>query len=1108
MSKTASSEFKEDCDQMIREAEIMLRGTDAAQRERGLQELRKVIRLCEGSIVAQQASQLLIAAEPRLPAQIDPEVDELANLWPSIQKFNDNRLIDFLRRLDSATGVTVPLKREVARSLQKWIVEELPGIGVTSDPTRIAILTEFVVSVRGMSVVEDLPEFSQLHDKLFQVRLQHASTLIDDALTAWHVQEAQQVLGELKPVPDSFRPDVDRLKIDIDETDAAERTLDGLLAEFQDRPPHDWSEARSYTALQQQLARYHEDTRVPQDWRLRLDQTLKALTETINEFVHNHAQAAVSVQQLRDFWSEFDQLRGVNPDGTPEIDEHWFAEAQESLSAIAWRYTERAANVDELSEVASSLREKVEGVPPPLASWAQQRADELNQVAASWRQMEKGESFELGDGPLPKVLSSESKRYVEWAEQVESALESYNGETSGLTKDHYENDVRLARRILSEVPHHVLAAKLQHEATLRLVSFQLDQALLNWKVEEFFELLRAGSPGEIYSALASHETLLVELRELAKDPPLTNWHGAGAWWQHWDARIRRLPWIKPDALLTALDEQARTRRLERYETLSRLLRDQVTTREYEDAAAALDAELDLNLRNYRQELLRKATIVRLETYINEGQLEQAEQELRDLPSTNPDVVRVRTHLQFEQSRRKGVVATADYLFDDWDNAKLYLDHFEQHVIDTTSDVWSKQRADAVRKMERLISRLLRDTSQLSPQLEDWQKWLEIEPRLVQNLSLIAVKQLANYISSAECGELLDMRLQRLLESWQANHDLVMLAWSYQAFQHVSTVANRLDTVTDDLASESNKVAADVESRLAGNEVLELNELKDLQADISKQEQYWRSLNDYLNALRHPVSRPTPPPTLKEAKDRLVKVLRIHSSLDQLTKVDLRNRTAHQDYEDTYSRALQLHGVGSKSQLLEQLERLRPLQGDLFSLEQRIRETAQLCRSKQPLHVLEPGLFQKLANYVRKAVEIFESAEMRGGPMWILVSAEYQSKIFSGAGVLIPEVHGSDLAQLAGILDKLHREEVRFCDALRSLEDRDLQPKVAWSGSFDPLPHLDYLALIPKQAPSTLKVYYRFERARRDTFKLILEAPASRPYLPVWVHNYLDSGVPQ
>ena len=265
--------------------------------------------------------------------------------------------------------------------------------------------------------------------------------------------------------------------------------------------------------------------------------------------------------------------------------------------------------------------------------------------------------------------------------------------------------------------------------------------------------------------------------------------------------------------------------------------------------------------------------------------------------------------------------------------------------------------------------------------------------------------------------------------------------------------------------------------------------------------------DFLSLLLHSVERPQPSTTLAEAKQRLRELSRILTILARLKDADLRHEPVRQDHSEAYSRALRLRNIGSRSHVLEQMERLRPLREDLFSLEQRIRETSERCCSKDPLNVLEPSLFNGLAGYVMNVVEIFVDAGARGGAMWRLVSAEYESKIYREACVLLPVSGSCQLDELVNVLEDLHAEELRFTQAISLLEDRDRQPTVAWGGTFDPKPHLEYLALIPQEEPRSLKVYRRFERARRDTLKLILEAPESRPHLPLWVHNYLDNGVP-
>ena len=65
---------------------------------------------------------------------------------------------------------------------------------------------------------------------------------------------------------------------------------------------------------------------------------------------------------------------------------------------------------------------------------------------------------------------------------------------------------------------------------------------------------------------------------------------------------------------------------------------------------------------------------------------------------------------------------------------------------------------------------------------------------------------------------------------------------------------------------------------------------------------------------------------------------------------------------------------------------------------------------------------------------------------LLVSAEYESKIYREACVLLPVSGFCQLDQLVNVFEDLHAEELEFTQALSLLEDRDRQPKVAWGGA--------------------------------------------------------------
>lgn len=1113
MKNSRSISLKEEPEQLIREAKIMMRGADPEQRERGLQKLREVIGMAEGSVYAQQALEILSAAERRSVESLDPELEELMKLWPSIQGFNDHRLAGFLRRLESYHGMAVPLRTEVIRELRRWIADALPDVGTEASSTKTETLNDFVAAVRGVAAFEELPEFGQLRDRLFQIRLQDTAARVYTALAGWGLEEAQQALSQLKPVPDAFKINVEHLETEIDEIDALKRHVNRLMRQLPDQAPANWFTARLQSELQQQLEQCRTNSRVPPDWRQHLDEAVGSLVEFIAHFIRGQAQAAVTIPRLRDFWTEFQRLRGENADSAAELSHVWFVAVEDAVVSTAFRDIENASTVDELMAIANRLRADAVGIPPFVASRVRTIADAINRIGTIWRFMEEGQSFALPDGgstelPIPRALAVEMQRYSHWIEQIET-LSSFVKETSLPAEQEYREHLGLAESILAKVPHHALALKLQQEATRRLTCYQLDQALLSWNLETFFRLFETDSPGEIYTSLIVYRDVLVELKDLTRQPSLKNWRGAADWWVRWQAAIKRLPLARPDALITALDQQSAQRRLEHYATLERLLQDNLTPREYEDAAASLHDDSDSSLKSYQQELLRKATIGRIEKNISNSRLDDAANELGSLPPESTDAIRLRTRLEFEQSRRRGSLAAADYLFHEWENVRAYLDEPEQLLLQTIAAVWLEEQDEAIGKMSLLISRLLRETTegQVTQKLTEWQTWIEIEEELLKNFSLGGVKQLAEYLRSAERGELLDDRLKRILRHWKSEGNTVMLAWAYQAFQRVTTVARDFHDALADFVKQSDQVANDVEKVLNGSATLELHDLQPLQASLEQEEERWRSLDDYLSLLPHVVEYPQRSSKLIHARQHVSEVLRILTLLASLKDADLRRELTGQDYDNAYSRTLRLRGVGSRTYMLEQLERLRPLREDFFSLEQRIKEIAERCCSKDALNVLEPSLFHRLADYVRKAVEIFVEAGARNGAMWTLVSVEYESTIYSDACVLLPVSGSCQLDQLIDVLEDLHAEELRFTEAISLLEDRERQPKVAWGGAFDPKPHLEYLALIPSQKPRSLKVYHRFERARRDTLKIILDAPESRPHLPVWVLNYLDNGVP-
>ena len=98
-------------------------------------------------------------------------------------------------------------------------------------------------------------------------------------------------------------------------------------------------------------------------------------------------------------------------------------------------------------------------------------------------------------------------------------------------------------------------------------------------------------------------------------------------------------------------------------------------------------------------------------------------------------MRLRTRLEFEQSRGQGSVVAAEYLLEQWENVRAYVKQPEQLLLETITAAWKEEQQDSVLKMSRLIARLLRETndSEVTLRLAEWQTWIEIEEKLLRQL---------------------------------------------------------------------------------------------------------------------------------------------------------------------------------------------------------------------------------------------------------------------------------------------------------------------------------------------------------------------------------------
>src|SRR5207249_656878 len=132
---------------------------------------------------------------------------------------------------------------------------------------------------------------------------------------------------------------------------------------------------------------------------------------------------------------------------------------------------------------------------------------------------------------------------------------------------------------------------------------------------------------------------------------------------------------------------------------------------------------------------------------------------------------------------------------------------------------------------------------------------------------------------------------------------------------------------------SDDVAEHVLRILTTREELQLNDLKPLDESLVREEERWRSLDDLLSLhLAHPVEHRTPSAKFTQARASVVELTRILTALGRLYEADLRDESAHQEFDDAQARTRRLDGVASRARLLEEFERLRPLAEDLLSLQ--------------------------------------------------------------------------------------------------------------------------------------------------------------------------------
>ena len=1106
---------------LIKEAKIFLQGTDAAQHERGKELLRRVITENEGTETARQAHELLGRHETPPVPPLDLELNRLEMEWASLQGLSDHRLPTFLRKLEGDAGRAAQLRPKVVGQLRKWMAEALPRVTTNVAETELAPLNNFLATVQGMPVYEELNEFGHLRKALFRRRFQAAAAHLHEALQQWALEEAWKQLNGLRPAPEEFKAELEQLQAEVYQTAQLQQAVQEWLRKFSAAGlgataetnasgwGENWLSVRLLGEALQSLPPFLDNGQVPDEWRAQLMAADEQGRTALREALQHHAQTALHLADLRKFQFEYDRLPSV---AQLSVSAEWFETVLEDMTNRTQSEMERARDAAALMALGNRWRNETAGVPAPVTERMGDLIEEVNQCAVAWKAMIKGEGFTPFAArrlALPAAYLTAQPRYEEWLKQIEQVQVALRNPASLLAAADLSEARELAEEILEKVPEHFLARRLLAETKRRLAFYQLDEALLRWDVADFVRLYEIGEPDEFYGGLVESEVELQTLAELAHQPGFLSSHEAAGWWAAWRQALRQLTADhRPEALREAIATQERLRREQWYASLQVLLQEELAPQQYLDEAATLEAEEnDPQLQFYRNAFTHRAIVGWVKHHLKHGEFAAAEDELNRLAPSHPDAQRLRMQLQVAQTRALGVTANqslAELLWSHWHEVQAYVEEPYALLREALQQAWEVDDEASLSKVRQVLARVRNSqevpSSEASAQLAEWEAWLVLEEKLLTNSWPHYLQDLAAQLKKRDdiSLELLQQRLAKLSRSWRQQGNTLLLAWAQQAFQRIDPALSAQPDAAEQMRAESVALAAELVAELAQRADLGLDAMKQWQTRLNAEAGRWNDLNDYLALLPHTVKRKAMPKKFQLAKEKLNHVFTLCQEIERLKETDLRVEVER--LATVRLQLRELHDVALREPLQQTLERLTPLAGIGF-LELRMREAAEACGSTVPKDIHEQGHFAQLAKTLNQLIESFVQAGVENATMWHQVSLEYDELIHETAGLLTARMEPPNLRRLVTLLKALEEEDDVFKHALDRLNDPEARPSVPEGGRFDPERHLSYLNLIPRDAPRTRKTYRRFDRfAQRKEMKSMLEQ--SRPYLPHWVRQYL------
>lgn len=1099
--------------QRIRLAKIILGGaSDSEQRESACADLRAVAREADGTAAAREALEALeLCHVSPYPSYSDPEVRRLRQEWSALMGLTDSRLPDLLEKLKATPALAICMHQDVLGKLRAWIRVALDNTSEVLEPKNLPALDKVVELISGIDVYNVvLEELKPLRGAVFRLRYQETSRRIEEALGEWHIQDAWDLWEALGTPPKGLEDDVKGLQKKIYGASAVRKKVKALLCRTPAEPPASWEAVGELVTHTQELYTHGRSYPIPELRRQELASELQNGLAAISHFVETRAALALSFGDLREFWEEFEGLprtrahRGIEPQLT------WFHTFLNNMEETAKRESASAPDLEALERYATELKGQRAGLPDFIVARVDSLLGHIAQVAAAWRAMSSGQKFaEPAELPLPAPANMESEAPV-YRAYLDSLREASAKLSSGLpvSEELYRDIIRVAEGVLRERPGHALAVELKDEAERGLTAYHVERAVEHWDINGLIRLSRANPGTRAYDYYTQNEDVLrTWFSDVSTRPVLEDYDKAARGWMNWKFGVSKLAPGRPGALAQAIAREEEKRRGEWYTLLSGLLDRGLSHDVCKDIARSLEEHTeDATLAALRQNFLRKADVAKAHEYIDARRWDDARDIINSLDEAHPDTRRLNTYYAVDRAKSKGIEALSLVLESEWHNVRRHLDKPLELLLEAVDEAWERAWVQGLTKtldrLRNVVTWALGKEEAAEPKaaakLKEWEEWFDIEQAVLDGESAASLKSLVAYLRGNRVAEPPSNRLKSLLLHWDADNNLVMLAWATSAFGAVGLEYDPLERLT----AESEEVAAGVFETLRTKAELPPVILEKMLRDISRQEAGWKKLNDYLRLTGESGPYPGPPEGFRTAVEQTYELQRIMTDLDVLAHSDLREPALQDRVETAVSALRRLRNVAARERLLKQATRLQTLT-TLDDIGKYIRESARQCRSEA--HLYDSDVFSALGQNLRVLVERFKEADALGGHMWDVVSKDYCEEVFRLACIYVACPEPPDLEALAARLDELNRVDKNFIRAVNELWER--RPFVSADSPFDPEQHAEYLTRFPDDAPPFRRAYLYFERrlAGVATLRSIIEQ--SRHKLPEWVARYLDEGIP-